>query len=228
MSERSIGGKLVLIGAGAHGRGTLEIVRARCAAGLPAPEPIGFVDDDPSRAGTQLGGLPVFGPLAWLLERADQRPLAILAIASARAKQALAPRVDAAGIAWAQAIHPSTLAASGVEFAAGAIVNAGVCIAFDTHVGRHTTLNLGCTVGHDCHIGDYATVAPGVNLAGRVIVGAGAEVQTNATVVPGLRLGDWSRVGPGSVVLRDVAEHESVFGNPARKVPAIDTGVRTT
>lgn len=219
-------GLLIVVGAGAHGRGTLEILKARRAAGLDAPKVIGFVDDNPARHGMQVDGLPVFGPLQWLVERAHERPLVILALASARAKQALAGQLEPLGVSWAQAIHPSTQAASGVTFDAGAIVNAGVCIAFDTRIGKHTTLNLGATVGHDCVVGDYSTVAPGVNIAGRVALGLGVEVQTNATIVPGMTLGAWSKVGPGSVVLRDVAEHESVFGNPARRVPPTETGAR--
>lgn len=219
-------GGLILVGAGAHGRGTLEILKARRAAGLAGPSCLGFVDDDPGRHGTQVDGLPVYGPLQWLIERAGERPLVILALASARAKQALAARLDAVGVQWAQAIHPSTQAASGVTFGAGAIVNAGVCLAFDTLIGHHTTLNLGATVGHDCVVGDYSTIAPGVNIAGRVMIDEGVEVQTNATIVPGVRLGAWCRIGPGSVVLRDVTEGDVVFGNPARRVPPTETGSR--
>lgn len=219
-------GSLIVVGAGAHGRGTLEILKARRAAGLDAPNVIGFVDDDPARDGTLVDGLPVFGPLQWLIERAHERPLVILALASARAKQTLAGQLEPLGVSWARAIHPSAQAASGVTFGAGAIVNAGVCVAFDTRIGRHTTLNLGATVGHDCVVGEYSTVAPGVNIAGRVVLGLGVEVQTNATIVPGITLGAWSKVGPGSVVLRDVVEHEVVFGNPARRVPPTETGAR--
>jgi serine acetyltransferase len=35
-------------------------------------------------------------------------------------------------------------------------------------------------------------------------------------VLPGVTIGRWAMVGAGSVVTRDVADHELVFGNPAR------------
>lgn len=219
-------GKLVLVGAGAHGRGTVEILKARRAAGLGAPEVIGFVDDNPARQGSTIDGHPVLGTVEWLIAHAHQGVVAILAIAAARPKQVLAERLELAGVAFTTAIHPSLQAASGVSFGDGAIVNAGVSIAFDTFVGRHTTINLGATIGHDVTIGDFATIAPGVNVTGKVAIGEGVEIQTNATIVPGLKLGAWSKVGPGSVVLRDVEPGESVFGNPARRVPAVDSGAR--
>jgi sugar O-acyltransferase (sialic acid O-acetyltransferase NeuD family) len=220
------GPQLVLVGAGDHGRGTLEIVRARLAAGLDAPGPLGFVDDDAARHGTTVGGLPVLGGIDWLTARAaggaGAPPLvALLALATPQAKRALAERLGAAGVRFATAVHPSAILGAGTTVAEGAVVGAGVVVAYDTAIGRHATINLNATVGHDCVVGDYATIAPGVNITGRVTLGEGLLIQTNATVVPGLALGAWARIGPGAVVLKDVPPGELWFGNPARRMPEL-------
>ena len=213
--------KVVLFGAGGHGRGTLEILRARIAAKLETPEPIGFVDDDESAQGSVVGGLPVRGSRRWLVENRDPELGIILALASARAKRELDRELSALGFRFASAIHPHALLGAGSPVADGAIVNAGVVTAYDTRIGRHVTVNLGATVGHDCVLGDFCTVAPGVNITGHVRIGVGAEIQTNATLVPGITVGAWSEVGPGAVVLRDVEDGAFVFGNPARKMPRL-------
>jgi sugar O-acyltransferase (sialic acid O-acetyltransferase NeuD family) len=222
------GPRLVLVGAGDHGRGTLEIVRARLAAGLDAPGPLGFVDDDAARHGTTVGGLPVLGGVDWLIARAAGGaaegaagpPLvALLALSTPQAKRALAGRLGAAGVRFASAVHPSAILGAGTTVGEGAVVGAGVVVAYDTAIGRHATINLNATVGHDCVVGDYATIAPGVNVTGRVTLGEGVLIQTNATVVPGLALGAWARIGPGAVVLKDVPPGEFWFGNPARRMP---------
>ncbi len=219
--------RVVLVGAGGHGRGTLEILRARRAAGLPCPEPVGFVDDDPGRSGGEVGGLPVLGPVERLLAMADGGETgAILAIAAAEAKRSLAGRIEAAGIPWVTAVHPAAIVGAGTTVGAGAIVGAGVVVAYDTRIGRHVTVNLNATIGHDCVVGDFSTIAPGVNVTGNVTIGPGVEIQTNATVVPGVTIGEGARVGPGSVVLRDVPPGELVFGNPARKMPRPGAGSR--
>lgn len=211
--------RVILVGAGDHGRGVLEIVLARRAAGLEAPEPVGFVDDDPARRDTSPGGVPVLGPVDTVLTRREEGLGLVLAIASASAKRTLAARFAGAGFTWVKIIHPSAILGRGTTVAPGAIVGAGVVVAYDTRIEAHTTINLNATVGHDCVVGEFATIAPGVNVTGRVTIGAGAEIQTNATLVPGVTIGEDARVGPGSVVLRDVPAGVSVFGNPARVMP---------
>lgn len=44
----------------------------------------------------------------------------------------------------------------------------------------------------------------------------GVSIGANATIGPGLTLGEFSMVGMGSVVTRDVPPHALVVGNPAR------------
>lgn len=213
--------RVILVGAGDHGRGVLEILLARREAGLPAPEPVGFVDDEPARHGTRPGGVPVLGPVDLLLSRREPDLGIVLAIASAEAKRLLAGRLEPAGLPYVTIAHPSAILGRGTRLEPGAIVGAGVVVAYDTWVGPHTTINLNATVGHDCRIGEFATIAPGVNVTGRVTIGAGAEVQTNATIIPGVSIGEAARVGPGSVVLRDVPPGVAVFGSPARVMPRV-------
>jgi acetyltransferase-like isoleucine patch superfamily enzyme len=46
----------------------------------------------------------------------------------------------------------------------------------------------------------------------------GTTIGANATIGPGVTLGEFSMVGMGTVVTRDVAPHALVVGNPARQV----------
>jgi UDP-2-acetamido-3-amino-2,3-dideoxy-glucuronate N-acetyltransferase len=51
----------------------------------------------------------------------------------------------------------------------------------------------------------------------RTLVRSGASVGASSVVLPGLTIGRWAMVGAGAVVTRDVADHELVAGNPARR-----------
>jgi UDP-2-acetamido-3-amino-2,3-dideoxy-glucuronate N-acetyltransferase len=48
------------------------------------------------------------------------------------------------------------------------------------------------------------------------LVKKGASIGANATIVCGTNLGEYSFVGAGSVVTKDVPPHAIVYGNPAR------------
>ncbi|HEY7525710.1 MAG TPA: acyltransferase [Candidatus Limnocylindria bacterium] len=50
-----------------------------------------------------------------------------------------------------------------------------------------------------------------------ILVRTGAAVGAASVVLPGVTIGRWAMVGAGSVVTRDVADHELVFGSPARR-----------
>jgi UDP-2-acetamido-3-amino-2,3-dideoxy-glucuronate N-acetyltransferase len=51
-----------------------------------------------------------------------------------------------------------------------------------------------------------------------IVVRRGAALGANSTILPGVTIGRWAMVGSGSVVTRDVADHELVAGNPARRL----------
>ena len=51
-----------------------------------------------------------------------------------------------------------------------------------------------------------------------ILVRRGASLGANSTILPGVTIGAWAMVGSGSVVTRDVPDHELVVGNPARRL----------
>ena len=52
----------------------------------------------------------------------------------------------------------------------------------------------------------------------KVLVKKGASIGANATIMCGVTIGEYSTVGAGAVVTKDVEPHTTVVGNPARKI----------
>ena len=205
--------RIVLVGAGDHGRGALEILMR-----IGTAEVVGFADDDPSAP--PVLGIPVLGTTDWLVANlASLDAKVLLAIAAPRAKRKLAAKLDAAGARWATAVHPTASLSSSVVVGPGSIVNAGVAIVYEARLGAHVTVNLNATVGHHVVLGDFSTVAPGANILGKVTIGVGCQIHANAAILPSLSVGDGAVVGAGAVVLKDVPPGVTVFGNPARVIP---------
>lgn len=213
--------KVVIIGAGDHGRGALEIFREASRHGCTY-DVLGFLDDSPQKQGVRVGDLPVLGGLDWINDQHRPEIGYVIGIADTRAKQRIAQRLDERSLTFVSVIHPSAFIANGVRVAPGAVINAGAAIAYDTVIEDHAMVNLNATIGHDCVLGRFSTIAPGANIAGRVRLGEGCDVGMNATVGKGLEVGEWSAIGPGTVVIRNIVAGQHVFGNPARVLPTID------
>lgn len=206
--------KVVIIGAGGHGKVVLDILRA---AGQH--EPVGFVDASPALAGTTVGGLPVFGP-ANLLPKLRQQNIqaAVVAIGDARIRLQYAQILRRQGFAPVNAIHPTASISKSSILGENVVIAANVAVSTEAHIGDSVILNTGSVVDHECEVGEGAHICPGAHLAGRVRVGAGALVGLGANVIQCLSIGEYATVGAGAVVIRDVPAHATVVGVPARVI----------
>lgn len=84
----------------------------------------------------------------------------------------------------------------------------------------------GVVIGETCEIGDDCTIYQGVTLGGtgkekgkrHPTLGDNVLVSTGAKVLGSIKIGDYSKIGAGSVVLKDVPSHSTVVGIPGRVV----------
>ena len=113
-------------------------------------------------------------------------------------------------------------------------VDTGVVIGDDVKVQNNVSLFHGVTIEDGVFVGPHVCftndrVPRAINPDGTlktdadwevspILVRYGAALGANATILPGVTIGRWAMVGSGSVVTRDVAAHELVAGNPARRL----------
>ncbi len=184
----------------------------------PGLEIVGFADDRPVDL-TPFGiDLPVCRP-----EEAPTRfPQAafLLGVAAPAAKRALVGRLLALGIEACTWLHPSVLVGRQTQIGAGTVVSPGAILCSHAVIGPYCTINSLCEIGHDVRLGEYATLLGHNAVNGRVEIGPDCLIGSRAVFHPGIRIGRGATVGIGSVVLANVAEGVTVFGNPARKLSA--------
>jgi UDP-perosamine 4-acetyltransferase len=199
-----------MVGAGGHGKVTLEAVRA-----IGGFEVVGFVD--PAPPGPVVLGVPVLGDDAVLPRlRADGVATAVVALGGNGVRERVGERLRGLGFALPPVVHPAALVAPSARVGDGAVVMARAVIGTATRIGVLAIVNTGAVIDHDNDIGAAAHVAPGCALAGTVTVGARTLVGVGSAVRPGTRIGRDAVIGAGSAVIADVQDGAVVGGAPAR------------
>lgn len=207
---------LLIVGAGGHGRETLDIAEA---LGLVVQ---GFVSDDlpeaevfARRRVTHLGSLRSVTDA----NPPDRSVRYVIGIGSSGVRRDIDSQIGNVIQASTALIHPTASNGADNQLGAGVLLAAGARITTNVHLGRHTHLNVNAVVSHDCRLGDYVTLSPGVTLNGNVTVDDGAFFGTGAIVLPGIHIGAKAIVGAGAVVTSNVAPGATVVGSPARPLP---------
>ena len=194
-------------GAGGHAQVVIDVLRSR---GIGVRRMYNDRPDNQHPSSRDVEpGIRLLGP--GLFPALDLPVVLAVGINGERAE--LAQMLDAT---FAQAIHPTATIAPTARIGEGSVVLHGAIVQANASVGRQVLINTAASVDHDCVVGDYAHISPRVALCGHVQVGEGTHVGAGAVVIPKVRIGRWCRIGAGAVVVRDIPDHCTAVGNPAR------------
>jgi sugar O-acyltransferase (sialic acid O-acetyltransferase NeuD family) len=122
------------------------------------------------------------------------------------------------GITIASLIHPSVQLGSNVRLGEGLTINASTVIAPNAHLDDFCSVNRMSMIGHDAYVGKYTRIGPTVSMAGGTHIGDCCSIGIASTILDYVKVGQWSVVGAGAVVTRDVPERVVSLGIPAKVV----------
>jgi UDP-N-acetylglucosamine acyltransferase len=94
-----------------------------------------------------------------------------------------------------------------------------------TEIGDDCFLMAKADIGHDCVLEDRVTVAIGASIGGESTIRRAANIGLGATVHQGTDIGEYSMIGMGAVVVRDVPPFATVLGGVGRVVGANAVGI---
>jgi sugar O-acyltransferase (sialic acid O-acetyltransferase NeuD family) len=211
---------LVVYGCGGFGREVALAVTAinRCE---PTWDLLGFLDDDPTRQGAKVGGLPVLGGYQ-VLDEWDRGGIGVVvAIGDRAVHRRLVDRIrQLEHCSFPVIVHPSaSLENERVRLGEGTYVGPHATITVDVRVGPFGVVNANSVLAHDVVAGSHVQVNPGAVVGGQVVLGDGVTVGLGAVILPRLRVGAGALVGIGAAVGADVPAGATAVGNPARLVP---------
>ena len=203
---------VVIVGAGGHGKVVVDILREAGVHNV-----VGFIDADASLAGTDVSGLPVFGPPNQLARlKAKKVKGAVIAIGDNRTRRTYAQMLVEQGFELISAIHPRASVSKTAMIGKNVVIAAGAIICADARLADSVIVNTAAVVDHECEVGEAAHICPTAALAGRVRVGSEAFVGIGAKVIPCISIGQNAIVGAGAVVMHDIPAGATAVGVPAK------------
>lgn len=207
------GERIVVVGAGGHGREVVDIVRSAFGGSACA----GIVDDgEVDHELLQAMGLTHLG----VVTASHGTALSyVIGIGSGQVRNQVAEMLAGRRFA-APAVHRAASIGSLVRIGEGSTIAAGARVTTNVTIGRHCYIGPNAVVSHDCVLEDFATVLPGAMVAGSVHIGQRATLGIGAVTRQNLTIGADALLGAGAVAVADVAACAVVAGVPARPLPA--------
>ena len=208
---------LIIFGASGFGREVAWAVE-RLNIVNPTWNLLGFMDDADDIQGSEINGYKVLGKTADVGNHPDA--YYVVAVGASRTREKIVSNMKTVNpsIKFGTVIDPSVEMSELVTIGEGTIICAHTIITVNIEIGAHVIINLDCTVGHDAVLQDFVTLYPSVNVSGITNIGHAVELGTGMQIIQGKTVGDYSIVGAGAVVVKDIPAKCTAVGSPAKPI----------
>jgi sugar O-acyltransferase (sialic acid O-acetyltransferase NeuD family) len=203
---------LYIVGAGDFGR-ELESHLDTVPESERAWRIAGYLDDNPAALEGYPSDYGIVGSIGdFQFQSSD---LAIVAIATPSQKRKVVEGVRGR-VELLTFVSPDAIIGKFVKIGAGCIIGPHAIVGPNVILGDAVFINSGSMIGHDVTIGSFSSFMANNNIAGKCRIGEAAYFASTVTVIPGRSICDDAFIGVGSVVIDNIKERRTVYGNPAR------------
>lgn len=207
---------IIIYGSGGFAREIAWLIE-RINNNNPTWNILGYIDDNTANHGNVINSYSVLGNQNILTNYEEVS--VVLAIGKSTIREKIASNIlDYKKLEFPNLIDPSVIYSEYIDMGIGNIICANTVLTTNIKLGNFNIINLNCTLGHDVDMEDYVTILPSSNISGNCTIKKCAELGTKTTVIPQKIIGEYSIVGAGSVVIRDIPNYCIAVGVPARPI----------
>ncbi|HEY3277698.1 MAG TPA: hypothetical protein VGJ94_13855 [Syntrophorhabdaceae bacterium] len=215
--------KVVIIGAGGIGKLLIDIIET-CNKAQKEYEVLGYVvESQYGSPGTVIYGRPIVGDFDWLAKHAGEVET-ICAVGPSELRLRLVTRAEEAGARFCNIISPLAYVSPSVTMGVGNIIGAFVAFGPEVRLGNHVFINHSSAIGEEVTLEDFVTVSPLTNIARACNLSTGSFVSVGVTLIDRINVGEWSMIGGGSTIIRDVPAYSTVVGVPGKVIKIQEVG----
>ena len=199
--------KVIVIGAGGHGRVIADIIA------LSGDVVLGFLDD---KYPSEFPNITILGKLKDI-DQYKQEASFIVGIGDNQTRKKI---MESMNVVYT-AIHPTAVIASDVRIGEGTVVMANAVINTGSKIGKGVIVNTAATVDHDNILASYVHISPGAHLGGTVNIGSETWIGIGAIVSNNIDICERCVVGAESLVLKNIFQSGIYFGVPVTEHPTV-------
>ena len=113
-------------------------------------------------------------------------------------------------------VHPTAYIAKSARLAQGNIILANCAINCNAVLGNFNTMNTNAMIGHDTVLGNNNFIAAHTCIGSGLVIGNGNFTGLNCSIRNFVQMGDYNLIGMASNVVKNVTDHTTLVGNPAK------------